>query len=139
MSNTNSQGFTLDELKAVQEKFGPPAIQLESAGAYKRWLTNTPTDNPMVFCFPLREYRVHPNYLDAAKKLLGKPTEQAPFYMVLRKSGQSAPAVRHDTKEKAMIEAERLCRNSNEEYYVLAPVSIVKPIEVVKPVEWETI
>ena len=59
------------------------------------------------------------------------------FWAVWRKTGGGAPQKRHETKELALDEADRLARQSQEEYYVLEVIGIVKPVRV--PVEFEEI
>ena len=56
------------------------------------------------------------------------------FYAVWRQTGGAAPSKRHETKEEAIQEAYRLARQTNENYYVLEVIGIVKPIQM--PVEF---
>lgn len=56
------------------------------------------------------------------------------FWAVWRSTGGSAPSKRHATKEEAVLEAERLCRQTNELYYVLEVIGAIKPI--VTPTEF---
>jgi len=57
------------------------------------------------------------------------------FYAVWRKSGNSAPSFRHGTKEEAIKEANRLARKTEDPYFILKTIGVVKPVEL--PVEYE--
>ena len=56
------------------------------------------------------------------------------FYAVWRQTGGSSPNKRHETKDEALREADRLARQTNENYYVLEVIGIVKPVQL--PVEF---
>lgn len=49
------------------------------------------------------------------------------FWAVWRKTGGGAPQKRHDTKSDAIKEAERLVKQTGEEYYILEVTGIVRP------------
>jgi len=55
------------------------------------------------------------------------------FWAVWRKTGGGAPQKRHETKEDAIKEAERLVKQTGEDYYILEVTGIVRP--VYSPVE----
>ena len=48
------------------------------------------------------------------------------FWMVIRESGNSAPTMRHETKDAAIAEANRLSLQANERYYVLETVGYLE-------------
>ena len=56
------------------------------------------------------------------------------FYAVWRINGGAAPSKRHDDKQSAIDEASRLATQTNEPYYVLEAIGIVKP--VIMPVDY---
>ena len=56
------------------------------------------------------------------------------FWAVWRKTGGGAPQKRHETKEDALLEAQRLATQTNEQYFVLEAIGIVAPKVV--PVEY---
>ena len=55
------------------------------------------------------------------------------FWAVWRKNG-GAPNTKHETKDKALAEAQRLATQSNDAYFVLEAIGIVAP--KVAPVEY---
>ena len=59
------------------------------------------------------------------------------FWAVWRKTGGGAPQKRHETKEDAINEAERLVRQTSEDYYILEVTGIVRP--TYSPVEYKEI
>jgi len=59
------------------------------------------------------------------------------FWAVWKETGGAPPQKRHETKELALKEAERLSRQTEESYYVLEVIGIVKPVFL--PVEFEEI
>lgn len=59
------------------------------------------------------------------------------FWAVWRLNGGGAPTKRHESLSDAQAEANRLCQQSNEPYYVLEVCGIVKPVSL--PVAWEEI
>jgi hypothetical protein len=50
------------------------------------------------------------------------------FWAVWRNTGGSAPSKRHDTKEEALLEAQRLATQTQTDYYVLEVIGVVGPI-----------
>ncbi len=59
------------------------------------------------------------------------------FWAVWRINGGGTPQKRHETKESAIKEANRLARQEHDAYYVLEVVGIVKPVE--QPLEFTEI
>ncbi len=59
------------------------------------------------------------------------------FWAVWRETGGSPPSKRHDLKEDAICEANRLARQSNERYYVLEAIGVVYPVQL--PVDYKEI
>ena len=59
------------------------------------------------------------------------------FYAVWRKNGGGAPTKRHETKELAIEEANRLATQSLDGYYVLEVIGIVEPIKA--PIQYTEI
>jgi hypothetical protein len=59
------------------------------------------------------------------------------FWMILRRTGNSAPSKRHSRKDIAVKEGQRLARQSGEGYYLLEAVGIVEPEEL--PVKYRSI
>lgn len=47
------------------------------------------------------------------------------FWAVWRKTGGSAPNKRHTTRNEAITEAQRLCQQTGEEYFVLEVIGAV--------------
>ena len=56
------------------------------------------------------------------------------FWAVWRKNGGGAPTKKHETKDEALAEAQRLATQSNDAYFVLEAIGIVAP--KVAPVEY---
>ena len=52
------------------------------------------------------------------------------FYAVWRQNGGGAPNKRHETKDLAIEEANRLATQSQDGYYILEVIGIVEPIKV---------
>lgn len=59
------------------------------------------------------------------------------FWAVWRQSGGGATSRKHETKEDALKEAQRLAAHTNEAYFVLEVIGIVAPKQV--PVEFTEI
>jgi len=59
------------------------------------------------------------------------------FWAVWRETGGAPPSRRHETKEVAIKEAERLTRQTGESYYILEVIGKVAPAYA--PVEYQEI
>jgi hypothetical protein len=59
------------------------------------------------------------------------------FWAVWRKNGGGAPNKKHETKADALIEAQRLATQTNEQYFILECIGVVSPKVV--PVEYTEI
>ena len=56
------------------------------------------------------------------------------FWAIWRRNGGSSPSKKHETKEAALLEAQRLASQTNDQYFVLEAIGIVAP--KVSPVEY---
>lgn len=56
------------------------------------------------------------------------------FWAVWRKTGGGAPSKKHETKELAILEANRLASQTNDQYFILEVIGVVEP--VITPVKY---
>lgn len=56
------------------------------------------------------------------------------FWAVWRKTGGGATSKKHETKELAILEANRLASQTNDQYFILEVIGVVEP--VITPVKY---
>ncbi len=52
------------------------------------------------------------------------------FWMVLKNTGRYEPLIKHETKELAIEEADRLCRKENKKMFILETIGFVEPAPI---------